>query len=339
MGRRLGWIGVRGVGAAEVLDSLGLVETGEIAFDGDGEGRIIYAELPSGWTIVWTDDFSFGEAHTLERLPPRCEAVACQVYDVVMVSSARGFEGGRQTWSVAHDPERDLRAEGTLPPPFAAIRDAALATQAAEGPDPDVDHVIEVPLELTHAICGFRPDEGAVPIDTVFRVVEHAQSPAARARVEAGRGPWLALERRIAEELVPLARTLGFGPVADHPEHHPFYPMGGADRHVRLREGLSETLSIRGHLARGAPTVQIGFFVRQGATPRYGYEGSATATPGRPPSWLDRLRGRAPDWEAQLEATMAEARERLRAVDRHLRDGEPHPGVTPARYVEAQPAT
>jgi len=333
LGRRASWIGVSGVAKAEVLERLGLVETGEVAFE--ASAPLCCATLPSGWTIILSDRFEFGAGPTLARLPAAAAAVACQVWDVISSSEACGFNGGRETWRVAFDPSQEpaFRAKGDLPPPFAALREAALEREARENPEDRVSHLVEVPLSLTEAICGFRPDEGSVPIDTVFRTVEPRRSGAGGKRQDADLSLYAALEQRVQTNLLPLVRAHGFEPVASHPDHHHLYPMGAPYTFVRLGGSLSETIWVRWTLHRDAPAIYFHFAVRRGATPRPDVPAGWAGTSSDRPPLLARLLGRkaAP---SPIDSVIEEGRLLVGAIDRHLREGEPHPQIRPTRPLD-----
>ncbi|HEX3886624.1 MAG TPA: hypothetical protein VHW05_03930 [Phenylobacterium sp.] len=159
MGRSDSWIAVRGIDRPQVVERLGLEETGrEIerwsAFLGLGDMR-------NGWMIVRSQDFDYPKPKLLASLSAGAEVLSCQVEEHVMVSIARGFRDGLQTWSVVHEPERgidSLVVEGTPPPELADIEQRLRAEQDAEGEDADVDFMFDAAPEIVAAISGYRDD-------------------------------------------------------------------------------------------------------------------------------------------------------------------------------------
>ncbi len=167
MGQKCSWVAVQGKARAAVLEQLRMSETGRE--DPYHEGPFCCADLPSGWALVYGNEMDWATPEMIAELSAGGAAVGCQMYEVVMYSRAWGFRDGVQQWSIEHSPEdgKMLEVEGEPPPEFAAIRDAAEREQALEGEG--VDFIFDVPVALTGALCGFRPDEdGPEPLPTFY---------------------------------------------------------------------------------------------------------------------------------------------------------------------------
>jgi hypothetical protein len=165
---------------SELMASLGLESSGSQGGFLDSDFSIL--EFPTGWMVVVSMDPIWAIAEVVAQASANGEAVGCQMLEGVMYSSARGFEDGMQTWSLVHYLEEDkvLDIEGEPPPAFAAIRDDAFRLQDEED---HVDCIFDVPVEVTAAICGFRPDleMPGYTFDTVFEHLRYIPRPKAPA--------------------------------------------------------------------------------------------------------------------------------------------------------------
>ena len=161
MGFSISWIGFKAEDKDEALRLLGLVDTGEL--DEANESPLSGAVLPTGWFIVFSNDFDFATPKRLAELSLGRQVIACQVEEHVMVSAAYCYDDGEAVWWASHvsDSGRyDLTAEGALPDGFAALKDRLFKEQEAEGgAEADVDFVFDVPVEQALAICGYRYDQ------------------------------------------------------------------------------------------------------------------------------------------------------------------------------------
>jgi hypothetical protein len=189
MGFSISWIGFKGLSEADVLLRTGFRDTG--AADEVNEAPFSMAELPTGWTIVFANDFDYGSAEHLIELSKEATVVACQVEEHVMFSAAYCHSDGHEQWSVWHDCQRnirDLSTRGVLPLEFAPIRDRLSARQDEGGglwasrPDPTdpmiamlkqvrpdlelgedrwmpVDYIFDIPVELAAALTGYRHNQ------------------------------------------------------------------------------------------------------------------------------------------------------------------------------------
>jgi hypothetical protein len=144
------WTAIRGKGKAEVLRELGLHVT-----EGQREGGLVGAQLPSGWYVITVSLRSAEDpcAPVLAKLSSGCEVVTFGEVEGTGYSEATGWNNGSRCWSVICDPDQgdELAVEGAPP----AVLDSVLgrATKKRGLPSFDV-------LELSKSLTGFRPDEG-----------------------------------------------------------------------------------------------------------------------------------------------------------------------------------
>ena len=117
MGFSITWFGFENKTKAEALAKFGQRDSG-IADDGN-EALFSAAQLPTGWTIVFVNDFAVGgEAALLEELSQSGRIVACQIEEHAMISAARGYQDEREKWEVVHDSHRgvyDVSTQGQPP--------------------------------------------------------------------------------------------------------------------------------------------------------------------------------------------------------------------------------
>lgn len=161
MGFNASWLAVRGKPTESVLDLMSLKRTGE--FEEVPESPVTGIALPTGWYLIFANDFAFIDRALLSRLSEGAEVVTCAVEEHVMVSSASGLKDGAEIWSILHDSRegmRHLKFSGELPDQFDSIRSRLFAEQSATGgDDSDVDYVFDVPVEVASALTGFRHDQ------------------------------------------------------------------------------------------------------------------------------------------------------------------------------------
>lgn len=156
MGLSQSWLAVRSERADEVLGALSIVRTGE--FEEAPESKICGIGLPSGWYLVLWNRCDYAEGLPLAELSRGGEVQTFSVEEHVMVCGTAHWSEGREQWSVWHDAqegEDHLDTGGTLPRELVDIRSTLLA-QATPGSD--VDDVFEVPVEIAHAVTGYRYD-------------------------------------------------------------------------------------------------------------------------------------------------------------------------------------
>jgi hypothetical protein len=188
------WVAVKGASKDAVLDALGLVETGDVE-DADDLPECAWAELPGGWQVVAATEFDCAEPEYLAALSAGGVAIGFQISEVVMVSTAYGYEDGREVWSVVHDPDvdvDDIEVTGNAPAQLAGIR-AGLKRKQAEDAEGGVDYLFDAPAALSAALCGYRPDETPEGVEepafmTLEPIGRPAHEPARRAAPERAGG-------------------------------------------------------------------------------------------------------------------------------------------------------
>jgi hypothetical protein len=187
MGFKISWMAAQRP-MAEVLAALGTEPTGETGeyFDFPFSA----GELPSGWTVIWSDDFEFFDAARGLALSRHFPLLSCWTHEGVMHTSASLYEDGREIWSVWHEGDEDpnhIACRGAIPARTSALIAAAREQQAV---DEGVDYLSDVPLELAHHICGFKHDSF---IDEIaFHELAPIGRPAPRSNSTASKRSWLA---------------------------------------------------------------------------------------------------------------------------------------------------
>jgi hypothetical protein len=160
MGFKISWVAVKSATKADVLEMAGLRDT--VTLDPVCEAPFSCTELPTGWTILFSNDFDYASPERSEAFSARNIVLSCQIHEGVMYSGASFHDHGDHIWSVSHFSENgimDVSVSGAPPAEFHAIRDNLLAKQSEPQIGPwEVDYVFDVPVELALAICGFRHD-------------------------------------------------------------------------------------------------------------------------------------------------------------------------------------
>jgi hypothetical protein len=167
MGFRISWIGFEKVLAADVLTMAGMRDTCEPGLPYEVPSAI--AELATGWTILFSDDFTYaheGRLRDLSGARPAARMLGVQVHEGMMASAARCFRDAAVVWMVEHDTEVSLThlwTHGDLPAAFGAIKalqsDKQAREDAALAPaETTVDHIFDVPVLLAESVTGFRHD-------------------------------------------------------------------------------------------------------------------------------------------------------------------------------------
>ncbi|MBC5786147.1 hypothetical protein H8N03_24625 [Ramlibacter sp. USB13] len=160
MGFSFSWVAVHGKSAEEVLHSVGLVDTGEVA--SPGATAYAGAVLPGGWYLIWLKEFNheWTEQLLAESISSECLAVGCTASESVNASRSVFCRDIEMVWEVSHvldEGEDDLAVEGDPPDSLPAIL-AGARQRAAQA---RCDAVFDVPITLAHEICGFRHDAHA----------------------------------------------------------------------------------------------------------------------------------------------------------------------------------
>jgi hypothetical protein len=86
MGYRLSWLGCKTPHKSELLAQAGLYAT---TLRDDAHGApFSWTELPTGWCILFSNDFDYASAEHLEAFAQNFEIVSCQVHEGIMYSAA-----------------------------------------------------------------------------------------------------------------------------------------------------------------------------------------------------------------------------------------------------------
>jgi len=161
MGYSLSWLAIKGKSPQAIRDELSFQLT-------DGreeipESELTAVQMPSGWYLIVSNHTEqvVSDAAMQCLAGSGCELVTCFVEEHVMISRATGWKDGRLRWSIKHDVLKNQRlpldVQGEPPPEFAAIREKALAEQAAG--DADCDYVFDIPVETARSVVGYRHDD------------------------------------------------------------------------------------------------------------------------------------------------------------------------------------
>jgi hypothetical protein len=159
MGFKLSWIAFQDTTKQQILEALGLRDTGVP----DEFAPFVGAELPTGWLLLLTRDFDYISPARLAALSAGCRLVACQVHEGIMASGAFFYERGSELWHVTHDSDkgtRDLSVSGSPPPELDLIRRRLTRRQDEEPREKrfllGIDYIFDVPVDTAFAICGYR---------------------------------------------------------------------------------------------------------------------------------------------------------------------------------------
>lgn len=163
MGFRISWLAARGIGRERLLASLNLVDTGEP--DEANEAPFSIADLPTGWSVLWSNDEAYADEALASALSRSDGPVlAVRVNETCMHSTAALFEHGQRRWRVHHEGDETidfLEIDGEAPAEARAIEEEARSLQAEEDVGgAEVDYMFDVPLEIARHVCGFKHDLG-----------------------------------------------------------------------------------------------------------------------------------------------------------------------------------
>lgn len=160
MGFRISWLAVEGIGKQQLVERLGLRDTGEP--DEANEAPLSAATLPTGWSVLWANDEEYATPVRAAGLAVDRRVLAVTVNETRMHVHARLFENGAERWHLWHEGDEildHLGKAGELPPEAAMIEAEQRALQQDEGPDADVDFMFDVPTRLAKRLCGFKHDD------------------------------------------------------------------------------------------------------------------------------------------------------------------------------------
>jgi hypothetical protein len=161
MGFSISWVAFEGLDKPEALARLGLEDTDRP--DDANRAPFSCAQLPTGWTILISNDFDFASDERLKALSEGVQVLGGRVEEHIMHCATSAWRDGRPSWRIVHDSSvglRHLDADGALPDTFETARASALAELAEDGgDDSEVDYVFDVPVEVAAAVCGWRHDQ------------------------------------------------------------------------------------------------------------------------------------------------------------------------------------
>jgi hypothetical protein len=159
MGFSISWIAFKNICKPEALKRLRFRDTGHD--DPLNQAPFSMADLPSGWALLYVNDFQFGKDEHLVDLSAEGTVVACQVEEHIMFSAAHFYTSGKEVWSVWHDSDQggryDVSTRGVAPPQLAAIVECLAALQDRNGGKKSmIDFLFEAPVELAAELTGYR---------------------------------------------------------------------------------------------------------------------------------------------------------------------------------------
>jgi hypothetical protein len=158
MGFKIVWLAFQGLDKAQLLERLGMTDTGEP--DEVCEAPFSLCEGPTGWMILFANDFGFGDKAQIAALSADSRVLLCRIHEGLMFSRAALYENGAQTWAVTHDAQEglhDLHISGAPPEPLDAIRERLTGAQNADETG-EVDFIFDIPVELAQSLTGYRHD-------------------------------------------------------------------------------------------------------------------------------------------------------------------------------------
>ncbi|OXE37324.1 MAG: hypothetical protein CGW95_02225 [Phenylobacterium zucineum] len=206
MGVKASWLAMQRPDREAVLEALGLTEIGDCSYCLTGDYTC--ADLPNGWFVIVDNKQQLDLTPALGSVSAKLFALKGEMSETVMVSELIGYEGGAQVWSVVHDPDVDIngaQVEGVPPPAFAQIK--ALLTAQMEEDDEEVDFMFDLPLDLSEAICGFRPDKIAFSEWTQLSLKSRLANARAQTKVS--------LRAEMKKELIPFMLARGWAAQTD----------------------------------------------------------------------------------------------------------------------------
>lgn len=139
MGFHISWLAAK-TAKATLLDALRLTDTG--VPDEANEAPFGVAELPGGWSVVWSNDMEWATSSHVESLTATTPVVSFLVGEGIDVSAVT-YAGPDGNWHVDYGMEADGELAGEWP---AALAPVALAAKSP----------FDVPVDLAHALTGYE---------------------------------------------------------------------------------------------------------------------------------------------------------------------------------------
>jgi predicted Fe-S protein YdhL (DUF1289 family) len=190
MGVSLSFLAIKGAAPADVHRALGVSDTGVASSEDDYPiPPVRGAELSPSWYLVLLDHVVhrlIKSRAIITRLSRGCEVIACQIEEHDMYSGCFGLRDGEFVWSVVHDSRKShdhLGVWGELPAALDEIEARILKTQEEERrvqSSVEVDHIMDIPLELAASFCGYRHSARADWGEPAFTVLAESKAPRRR---------------------------------------------------------------------------------------------------------------------------------------------------------------
>jgi hypothetical protein len=180
MGFSLSWVAIDAAAEKTLFEHFGLEELEESA---DMPDFKLSGALLQGWYLMVADRTdALVDEQLLKSLSEHGRVIAAMVEEHVMFSSAEEWLNGERVWGAIHVSDAGLLhigVEGDLPNSYATIHQNLFAQQEKDGgKDADVDHIIDIPLELAAELTGYRHDTDGWP----FRELRAARPPRPNAK-------------------------------------------------------------------------------------------------------------------------------------------------------------
>lgn len=322
MGLSASWIALQGQNRDAALAALGLTEIGDCSDCLTGDYTC--GELSNGWFVIVATDRTFVLSRALKSVSAGRFALGGELSETVMVSQLYGYEDGVQSWSVVHDPDVDLEGvevEGVPPDPLSELQAQLTKQVQAEGTD-EVDWMFDLPLDLSVAICGFRPDQEAPAEWTQLALKTSATKP------RTGNGASLRAEMK--KELIPFMLARGWKEKTAAPSGSPgtgfnFYRRIGSYS-CRLWFAYASTPDI---------WVEPGFYIEDLSTtqPRGVVQGGTRQRVHHIPFWkrllgLEKAPPPPPPLEDPVAHQIGKAKSMVTDIDAFIDTGEVRPTIS-----------
>lgn len=163
MGLMCSWIAVETSAKSDVLDHLGLIETGNVVEPVARRGQMSVYQNDNGWLYVFAEgDFHWADEARVVDLSKFGLTLGVQTEDKIdMECAVRAAKDGHLLWTVAHanEPGKELTVTGNAPAALADIRRKYETLHREQG---DADYLWEIPLGLARAVSGYSVEEDAI---------------------------------------------------------------------------------------------------------------------------------------------------------------------------------
>jgi hypothetical protein len=175
MGFNVSWIAVDTSCERALFEHFGLKETAETCEE--AEFTISGMRIGSWYVLQWDHQDFLVDEQLLKKLSAHGRLIAVMVEEHVMFASAEEWKDGNRIWGAVHCADVHLMhigEEGEMPDIYGEVLAEQLQKQQTSGGlKADVDHIMDIPLELAHVLVGYKHDEG----DMMWREVEAEMVP------------------------------------------------------------------------------------------------------------------------------------------------------------------